>query len=261
MPFENPDSPHRGSETPGRTPVDSHGEDSNRTPDPVCPRGSNGGELNELEWVAFQYLSDELDEPQRQRFEQQLGENLAAAEALSAMVSLIRQIQGLQAVEPCEFGDSPTPGPVAERLRGEKCRGENRRGENRRAGGRRLTRGQMRTRWQAAAAIVVALIGGGGWLLTAWQETGRRESSGLDSLAAGSGWEGSDQVAEAWAGQLDDENRRDAMWEADEYSNGENSNEETEGAVSEETAEDDDWLYAALVSLEDWPTEGQGGGS
>lgn len=194
--------------------------------------------LSDLEWLAFQYLSDELTSQQRGEFEEVVSTDPAAAEALQAMVAVTHEL--LMA------GELPADQPslVAESRPARKTNAD--------------SAAPARTvRWLAALAAGLLLLVGGSQLLA--PKSG--DSKGVNEDAHADG----DQMAEFWASSFEDEltlpNDRD---ESQASTAGEA--EFATGAATEETSESDaaeeGWLYSALVSLEsteDWPTEGQGG--
>lgn len=61
----------------------------------------NIDELNELDWLAFQYIADELDESKRAAFEEQLAEDQRAREAVARSVELTQAMSTAARVHQC----------------------------------------------------------------------------------------------------------------------------------------------------------------
>ncbi len=252
---------------------------------------AGGGQLSDLQWQAFRYLTDELEAEEIAAFEKLLQESAAAGEALVAMVSLLEFLgqQSLgnehcgqepashlkqSASVPRQAGGSLTPtGEITHLECGKTSHGSP-------AGGQRSWA------WLAVAAVLsgVSLFG--------WWQLGSESRRDLavakspdpsDPLGLATEW------AEVWAGRavlpewegFASEDERllvensgtrfrnaevDQPWEAIEsFESGEVAAANSGQEVSvEELSGESDWLYAALVSLEeleDWPAMGDEGGT
>lgn len=75
------------------------------------------GSDDERNWIAFQYVTGELSDAERDAFEERLLDDLAACEAVAAMSELCQQYQHATDVEPASsIHHTPTP-TVFSRLR------------------------------------------------------------------------------------------------------------------------------------------------
>lgn len=252
--------------------------------------------LSELEWLAFRYLADELEASETAAFEQLLLESAAAGEAMVAMVSLLEQIgrgqlggkefgaidvSGLAAmslpVSPAEMVSLPLGEEGNQLGDGTPARPGSETGESRSGGARRWP-------WLAVAAAVSGLALFGWWQRgsdSGWGSAsgpggkGDLAAESVDSLGVDSlGW--ATEWAAIWA-----EDVELADWEELAGSDGVPSVEvsgagETKPALeqaavldgpeltAEGPSEENDWLFTALVSLEeleDWPAKvGEDGG-
>jgi hypothetical protein len=208
------------------------------------PKASNA-ELGNYEWLAFQYLSDELTSQQRTDFEETLSSDPAAAEALQAMVAVTLQVQ---AATKSSAGAAAMSSKVA-------VSSTERFGES----GVRQTAGRRNSLlWLAGLAAGLLLLVG------AIQFFVPRGSASKPTVTAETPTES--EMAEVWSGSFEDEFAID-LARIDENSSFDASESKTPVATSidaqtESQTLEEDWLYSALVSLEsaeDWPSEGQGG--
>lgn len=256
----------------------------NRVNDDQTRGYRDGAQLSELEWLAFQYLCGELSHEEEAAFEKRLledprpetltGETLTGGDALQRMVLLLEQLGELR---PAKQG----------RVTAE------------RQPRRQLPLGETETGWLATGWLnfqigctVAGLVGLGlfGWW--AWNSAGDANQSrsagqgGAATIAAtaiGSGTntaEADPAGSRAVPGASELEAAIAFTW-ADQGSGGGAvepgaPNDEAEwtlaadsgevaptGDVTEEESEDD-WLLAALISLDElqtWPGEGQGDGT
>lgn len=198
----------------------------------------NQSNLSDYEWLAFQYLSDELTSQQRDSFEETLLTDPAAAEALQAMVAVTQQLlaAGNTTAEQTNTGSVE-------------------RAESRESSAAETP--AVKLRWLAALAAGLLLLIGGSQLLAPRFSDIKLVNDEADTSG--------DQMAELWASSFEEELALAGERDESQYS----TSKETEFAISnpaEETTESDlaeeDWLYSVLVSLEsteDWPTEEQGG--
>lgn len=210
----------------------------------VEPNASDA-ELSNHEWLAFQYLSDELTNQQRSDFEESLSTNPAAAEALQAMVAVALQVQ---AAANSSAGvarmNSKVSATSTERFQESSARQT--------AGFRNSLR------WLASLAAGLLLLVGVSQFLVP------RDSDSKLTVTAESPTES--EMAEVWPSSFEAEFALD-LARIDENSSFDASDAGTPVATSidaqtESQTFEEDWLYSALVSLEsadDWPSEGQGG--
>lgn len=200
--------------------------------------------LSKYEWLAFQYLCDELTVQQRSDFEEALSTDPAAAEALSAMVAVTLQVQAAEprddwsamnskvsVTSPARSHESSVPQTT----------------------GRRTA-----LLWLAGLAAGLLL------LVAASQFFGPRGSNPKLTVIAEAPTES--EMAEVWSDNFEDEftNALDRLDENSSFDAADSKTPATSStdAQTESEATEDDWLYAVLVSLEsteDWPSEGQGG--
>lgn len=204
------------------------------------PRGplADQANLSDYEWLAFQYLSDELNSQQRTEFEEALATVPAAAEAFQAMVAISQQL--LTVVD--SHTDQANIKSVAS-LERKAIVG---------SGAPSKT-----VRWLAALAAAVLLVIGLSQLFAPIGSDSKLANQEADVTG--------DQMAELWAsifgGELVVPSGRDEiqnfLFDEAEFVFTTATEESTESESAEE-----DWLYSLLVSLEsteDWPTEEQGG--
>lgn len=189
-----------------------------------CEPMVNQADLQPYEWLAFQYLCDELTGEQVAEFEAALATDPAAAEALQAMVGLTGQLlAGFDRPASLRSIVAATRPPARVSPRPESFR---------------------LNRLAALAAGLLLLVGVSQFL------TPRRPDTQV--VATGSDPAG-EQIAQVWASSFEEE-----MAAADP---GDDEIHRSPTNDPQDSAEED-WLYSALVSLEsieDWPAEGQGG--
>lgn len=206
--------------------------DDSSTPEP---------QLSEWEWLAFCYLADELSPEQRLAFEQQLETNAEAQQALVLQLELTEQIAGAASatrltttLSDTLVHDQPTARP--ERLP------------------RALRSSSHKHRWLAAAAALFILGSAGiGWQIY--------RSQSLTQLAE-------IQLADEWVyqmSQLPDAERvpSNSLTEIDPWENSEMADSTltsgTEKPTGEywselphdENSDENSWIYAAAMALED----------
>ncbi len=170
-------------------------------------------ELTDLEWQAFRYLANELNEADRVNFETQLGNDESAQQSVVQMSTLMCQLASTSDSRSAVF-ETPAAFTVSV-------------GEN--AAIHRSTRRRIATAWTITVASAF-LIGLATWVFNINVEN--------------SGDEGS-QLAEVWVdsvGEISEQAEADlelAKTDASEFSND----------------ADEDWLLAALISLEEFDRE------
>ena len=175
---------------------------------------AEGPGLTELQWTAWQYLTDELEPGQAADFEQRLAGDPTAAEALEEMLCLLAELEAAGAEADSRLASIAAP--VRRKMNGMAA--------------------QQSVRWLAAlAAVVLVLLGISRWASTPPKELQpNRVEVSLEM----------EEVAELWASSF-------AV----------DANDSVEDAA-EGLQQSEDWLYSALVSLEsleNWPSEEQGG--
>jgi|GEM_PF-942510 len=212
------------------------------------PKASNA-ELSNYEWLAFQYLSDELTSQQRTDFEETLTTDPAAAEALQAMVAVTLQVK---AATKSSTGSSVGAAAMNSKVAVTST-------ERFDEGSVRQTAGRRNSLlWLAGLAAGLLLLVGASQFFVP------RGSDSKSTVDAESPTDG--EMAEAWSSGFEEEFATD-LARIDENSSFDTSDSRTPVATSidvptESQTLEEDWLYSALVSLEsaeDWPSEGQGG--
>lgn len=184
----------------------------------------NQADLQPYEWLAFQYLCDELTADQQAEFETALATDPAAAEALQSMVALTQQLfAGARPLAPSISFVAATQPQTRSSSRPDTFR---------------LNR-------LAALAAGLLLLVGVSQFMTPRPPDPQVAATGADPAG--------EQLAQIWASSFEEEM---AMANPGDDEN------PTPLATEPHDAADEDWLYSALVSLEsteDWPTEGEGG--
>lgn len=184
----------------------------------------NQADLHPYEWLAFQYLCDELTGEQLAEFETALATDPAAAEALQTMVALTQQLFA---------GSRPLAPSISFVAAAEPAARASTRPETSRL-----------NRLAALAACLLLLVGVSQFM------TPRRPDAQVVATGADPAGE---QIAQIWASSFEEEMA--TANPGDDESHRSPNNEPHDSAEEE-------WLYSALVSLEsieDWPAEGQGG--
>ena len=182
--------------------------------------------ISEVEWLAFCYLANELEVDERARFEARLAEDFDACEALQAMVDLTSRISNSA---PVEVSANKNSTELKDRIR------------NRRSFSRRVCLAGI-----FATTAAILLLASLAWLNQIFPRSAN------------------EQMAMAWADQVD--------FDAGEIGSPENSSVLLDNGPAEfadavtsdqetlDSADENDWLFAALISLDDWPqTLGDGG--
>jgi hypothetical protein len=201
--------------------------------------------LSKYEWLAFQYLCDELTIQQRSDFEEALSTDPAAAEAISAMVAMTLQVQAAAGSRD-DWSAMNSKVSVTSPARSHESSVS------------QTTGRKTGLLWLAGLAAGLLLLVG------ASQFFGPSGSNPKLTVIAEAPTES--EMAEVWSGNFEDE-FTNAFDRLDENSNFDAPDSKTPAtsssdAQTENEATEDDWLYAVLVSLEsteDWPSEGQGG--
>jgi hypothetical protein len=193
--------------------------------------------LSDLEWQAFCYLAGELEASERTQFEARLADDSVACDALQTMVGLTSQISNRSAtlvlIEKTSLNKS-----------------------NRRHNPKSMSK-QVWWGCILATSALVMLLASLAWL----------NQTGPNSI--------SEQMAVAWADQFDGDANNAALADGTPMADGtqfadgitawsDSPVEFTDVMVTEpafsDSGNESDWLFAALISLDDWPqVPGDGG--
>ncbi len=181
---------------------------------------------DDLDWLAFRYISDELAESERDSFEQMLAEDQAAREAVACAME---QAQLMLSV--FETGQAGTTGVVT-------SVGEEKSGYqiSRRSSGRSLAR----TLLNLAVAILL-MVGG-----LVWYSQVANDSSSYGTIGQVVTESGDDLEASAWVSALGQASSHPSASEFPSF------DEEIlyTDAVYDSSDSDSDWMLVALVELE-----------
>jgi len=179
--------------------------------------GDNNGQ--ELEWLAFRYISDEMSESERLQFEKRLETDLAAQ---TALVDAMQQTQLLYAaLEAGSNIDQTTVLPA-----------------KRSATTRRILLRRQSTLIATAAAVLLLIAG---WSIF----SGNQNGLGTTASTSTGNIQSSTELALAWADSISERNLVPIDSELDELV------DEFEMVDFSAEGSSEDWMFIALVEMED----------
>jgi anti-sigma factor RsiW len=181
-------------------------------------------ELNHFDWLAFQYVADELADDEREAFESQLADDQHAREALA------RAVETMQAIAAAEWVECDAPLPAV-----------------RVAASQRNVSRWRRATWLVASVAICLVVVLAYQLISGWRGIGRPQGNDFPQVAQRDGLR---RLAPAWLQALDEV----APGEDESLSVSDVAEEAIDATSASPLDEDSelsppDWLLAAVSGL------------
>jgi hypothetical protein len=178
---------------------------------------------NDVEWLAFCYVANEMPVDQRDRFEERLANDQAAREAVATAVDLTQTIAGIESVEhSIQVATPPSRGAQV----------------------------WQRATWIATAVAACLAIVLGYQLVSHVLSNGNGQPGGVAEEDLDSGSDSS-ELAQAWVEASDDSSELLLVEASTDNSNGEALEDSafSDSIVEPETVETPDWMMAAVSGM------------
>jgi hypothetical protein len=178
---------------------------------------------NDVEWLAFCYVANEMPVDQRDRFEERLANDQAAREAVATVVELTQTIAGIESVEhSIQVATPPSRGAQV----------------------------WQRATWIATAVAACLAIVLGYQLVSHVLNNGDDQPDGIAEEDLDSGRDSS-ELAQAWVEAADDSSEILLVGVSTDNSNGEALEDSafSDSMVEPETVETPDWMLAAVSGM------------